>query len=95
MAQTGLTSKHFVLQIAEGGYSFVFLVEEVVAGLPVEGAEFALKRVCLLFSVLTPQTLCIALICPQIYFGPKPSTYREPEGLSSHRSLQQQEKQQS
>ena len=37
------------MQIAEGGYSFVFLVEEVLAGIPVEGAEFALKRVsCLL-----------------------------------------------
>ena len=33
------------MQLAEGGYSFVFLVEEVQAGLPVEGAEFALKRV--------------------------------------------------
>ena len=35
-----------MLQIAEGGYSFVFLVEEVHAGVPVEGSEYALKRVC-------------------------------------------------
>ena len=70
LTQTKLNPKNFVLQIAEGGYSFVFLVEEVVAGLPVEGAEFALKRVCLLFSVLTPQTSCTALICPHICLGP-------------------------
>ena len=95
MAQSHMTSKRFVLQIAEGGYSFVFLVEEVVAGLPVEGAEFALKRVCLLFSVLTPQMSCTAFICSQIYLGPKPSTYRDLEGPSSHRFLQQQGKQQS
>lgn len=34
-----------MLQIAEGGYSFVFLVEEMHAGVPVEGSEYALKRV--------------------------------------------------
>ncbi len=41
-----------MIQIAEGGYSFVFLVEEVQAGVLLEGAEFALKRVCCLLLLI-------------------------------------------
>ena len=52
------------IQIAEGGYSFVFLVEEVLAGVPVEGADFALKRVgCILLLILALDTHCL-LACP-------------------------------
>ena len=46
-----------VIQIAEGGYSFVFLVEEVLAGVPLEGAEYALKRVSC--RLLLGKLLCL------------------------------------
>ena len=57
------------MQLAEGGYSFVFLVEEVQAGLPVEGAEFALKRVMKRLKIALMQIFFLLFYFPSAVSG--------------------------